>query len=187
MAQEADPTREPSRPLPPHERERFERLVLVHLDSAYNLARHLVRDADDAEDVVQEACMRALRHFAGFRGVNGRAWLLAITRNACWTLLQKRRGRRDDREFDEAMHSPEVESPAPEADLARTLARVEVRRAVDALPLAFREAIVLRELEGLSYREIAEIAGVPVGTVMSRLARARAQLARALAGERRSG
>ena len=170
------------RPLAPAERERFERLVLVHLDSAYNLARHLVRDADDAEDAVQEAFVRALRYFGSFRGDSGRAWLLSITRNACWNVLEKRRESLAATEFDETLHTPEPEHPAPEADLARSIAAGLVRRSLDALPLVFREAIVLRELEGLSYREIAEVTGVPAGTVMSRLARARAQLAQALQG-----
>ena len=129
--------------------------------------------------------MRAVRHFGTFRGVNARGWLLAITRNACWTLLEKRRGRLSEREFDEALHSPELESAGPEADVARVFAAADVRRAVDGLPFVFREAIVLREIEDLSYREIAEVTGAPVGTVMSRLARARALLARALAPERR--
>lgn len=174
------------RPLSAAERERFERLVMVHLDAAFNLARHLVRDGDEAEDAVQEACMRALRHFAGFRGEHGRAWLLAIVRNVCWTALEKRRGRLTHHEFDETLHSPEPETPAPEVDLSRALAADAVRRAVDQLPFVFREVIVLRELEDLSYREIAEVGGVPVGTVMSRLARARAQLARILGAEGRS-
>lgn len=185
MAPVPIPMSERSRPLSAGERERFERLVMAHLDAAFNLARHLVRDADDAEDAVQEACMRALRHFAGFRGEHGRAWLLAIVRNVCWTALEKRRGRLAQSEFDETLHSPEPEAPAPEADLARTLAAGAVRRAVDQLPFVFREVIVLRELEDLSYREIAEVSGVPVGTVMSRLARGRAQLARILDAERR--
>ena len=167
-------------PLTPSQRERFERLVLVHLDSAYNLAHHLVRDADDAEDAVQEAFVRALRYFGGFRGESGRAWLLSITRNACWNVLEKRRASLAATEFDETLHTPESDAPAPEADLARSLAAGVIRRSLDALPAVFREAIVLRELEGLSYREIAEVTGVPAGTVMSRLARARAQLAQAL-------
>src|SRR5690349_6664184 len=176
---------ERAQPLSPGERERFERLVLVHLDAAFNLARHLVREVDEAEDAVQEACVRALRHFRGFRGERGRAWLLAIVRNVCWTALQKRRGRLQQSEFDETLHSSEAEVPGPEADLMRTLAADVVRRAVDQLPFVFREVIVLRELEDLSYKEIAEVSGVPVGTVMSRLARGRAQLAQVLAAERR--
>jgi len=164
------------RPLSPAQRERFERLVLVHLDSAYNLARHLVRDTDDAEDAVQEAFVRALRYFGSFRGDSARAWLLSITRNTCWNVLEKRRASLAATEFDETLHTPETDHPAPEADLARSLAADMIQRSLQALPLVFREAIVLRELEGLSYREIAEVTGVPAGTVMSRLARARAQL-----------
>jgi RNA polymerase sigma-70 factor, ECF subfamily len=169
------------RPLSAPDRDRFERLVLVHLDAAFNLARYLVRDPDDAEDVVQEACMRAMRYFASFRGVNGRAWLLAIVRKTCYTLLERRRDRLAASEFDEELHSPEPGMPEPEAQLSRALATEAVRRAVDALPLVFRETVVLRELEGLSYKEIADVTDVPVGTVMSRLARARGLLERALA------
>src|SRR5215831_3671583 len=95
------------RELTPAERERFERLVLVHLDSAYNLARHLVRNEDDAEDAVQEAFVRALRYFGGFRGGSARAWLLAITRNTCWNALEKRRANLAATEFDETLHTPE--------------------------------------------------------------------------------
>ncbi len=167
----------------PADRERFERLVLVHLDAAYDHARHLRRAADEAEAAVQEACVRAMRHVAQLRGVSGRAWLLAIVRNTCWTLLGKGRARLAATEFDEELHSPEPATPAPEAETARAETAEAVRRAVDALPFVFREAIVLRELEGLSYREIGEVAGVPVGTVMSRLARARERLQRMLAAE----
>jgi RNA polymerase sigma-70 factor (ECF subfamily) len=123
-----------------------------------------------------------LRYFGSFRGDSGRAWLLSITRNACWNVLEKRRSSLAATEFDETLHTPEPEHPEPEADLARSIAAEVVRRSLDALPLVFREVIVLRELEGLSYREIAEVTGVPAGTVMSRLARARAQLAQALQG-----
>jgi RNA polymerase sigma-70 factor (ECF subfamily) len=187
MAQDRDPTRVPRGGLSPADRERFERLVLVHLDAAFNLARYLVRNADDAEDAVQEGCMRAMRHFTGFRGVSGRSWLLAIVRNSCWTLLAKRRAQLAVSEFDEQLHSPPSDTSAPEADLTRALTAEAVRIAVDSLPLVFREAIVLRELEGLSYREIGEVTQVPVGTVMSRIARARAHLAGILAEERTNG
>lgn len=186
MSQDPDPTGVPRDALSRGERERFERLVLVHLDAAFNLARHLVRDPDDAEDAVQEGCMRAMRHFAGFRGVSGRAWLLAIVRNSCWTLLGKRRARLAASEFDEELHSPAPDVPDPEADLVRVLTAEAVRTAVDALPLVFREVIVLREVEGLSYKEIGQVTEVPVGTVMSRLARARAHLAQLLEKERTS-
>lgn len=166
--------------LAPREREKFERMVLVHLDSAHNLARHLMRDPEETQDAVQEAFVRALRHFDGFRGENGRAWLLAITRNTCWNLLANRRARLAVSEFDETLHTPEREMPTPEADLERSVTADLVRRSLDQLPLVFREVIVLRELENLSYREIAEVTGVPAGTVMSRLARARAHLVQIL-------
>ncbi len=169
-------------PLSPHELERFERAVLPHLDAAYNLARHLVRNADDAEDAVQEACLRAMRYFGGFRGGDGRAWLLAIVRNACYTQLRRGRADAAATEFDEEIHTAAGDEPAPEADLARKLTAESLERALERLPLVFREVIVLRELEDLSYTEIAEIAGVPIGTVMSRLARARARLQRDLGG-----
>ncbi len=160
--------------------ERFQRDVLPHLDAAYNLARHLVRAPEQAEDAVQEACLRALDHFDGFRGGDGRAWLLAIVRNTCYSLLrarQRREGRTD--EFDDELHSPETDA-GPEADRARERAGESLREALARLSLEFREVLVLRELEGLSYREIAAVAGVPIGTVMSRLSRARRQLAAAL-------
>jgi RNA polymerase sigma-70 factor (ECF subfamily) len=178
----ADPGR--AKALAPREREKFERTVLVHLDSAFNLARHLMRDPEEAQDAVQESFVRALRHFAGFRGENGRAWLLAITRNTCWSLLEKRRARLAATEFDETLHSPERQMPSPEADLERAIAADVVRRSLAELPLVFREVIVLRELEDLSYREIAEITGVPAGTVMSRLARGRAHLVEVLQARR---
>jgi RNA polymerase sigma-70 factor (ECF subfamily) len=155
--------------------------VLAHVDAAYNLARHLLREPADAEDVVQEACLRAIRHFAGFRGVDGRAWLLRIVRNACFTELRRRRGGAAV-EFDEEEHTLDDGLAGPEADLERTLASAAVRAGLGRLPVELREVLVLRELEGLSYREIAEVAEVPVGTVMSRLSRARRRLLLTLGG-----
>jgi RNA polymerase sigma-70 factor (ECF subfamily) len=146
------------------------------LDSAYNLARWLLRDPHDAEDAVQEACLRAFRAFGGFRGADGRAWFLTIVRNACYTHM--RQGRRQPREvaFEEDLHG------APQ-DLGdeNALAWLEVKgellnQALERLPAEYREAIVLHDLEGLSYREIAEVAAIPLGTVMSRLARGRGRL-----------
>jgi RNA polymerase sigma-70 factor (ECF subfamily) len=161
--------------------ERFEACVLPYLDAAYNLARYLLRDPHEAEDAVQEACLRAIRHFDGFRGVDGRAWLLSIVRNTCFTLLRRRRSGGEAIEFEEEMHSMEDESSGPEADLTRTIAAERVQEGLARLPAEFREVLVLRELEDLSYKEIAQIAGVPIGTVMSRLARGRKQLSAALA------
>ena len=155
---------------------RFNESVLPYLDAAYNLARYLLRDPHEAEDAVQEAFLRAIRHFDGFRGVDGRAWLLSIVRNTCFTQLRRRRSGGQAVEFEEEMHSVEDEASGPEADLVRTIATKTVQEALARLTVEFREVMVLRELEGLSYKEIAQISGVPIGTVMSRLARGRRQL-----------
>jgi RNA polymerase sigma-70 factor (ECF subfamily) len=168
------------RRLSPQELERFEECVLLHLDAAYNLARYLLRDPHEAEDAVQEAFLRAIRHFDGFRGADGRAWLLTIVRNACYTQFRRRRSGGEKVEFDEDIHSLEPEASEPEAEFASTLAAESVREGLGRLAFEFREVIVLRELEGLSYKEIAQVAGVPIGTVMSRLARGRKQLLLAL-------
>jgi RNA polymerase sigma factor (sigma-70 family) len=154
---------------------RFEEAVLPHLDAAHNLARWLTRSDRDAEDVVQTAYLRALQFFDGFHGANPRAWLLAIVRNAFYTWLQQNRAQELATPFDEEIHAEGAAGDA-EADLLLHADRHLLRQALEALPVAYREAIVLRELEGLSYREIAAVAGVPIGTVMSRLARARRQL-----------
>jgi RNA polymerase sigma-70 factor, ECF subfamily len=170
----------PERHLSLQDMERFNEGVLPYLDAAHNLARYLLRDSHEAEDAVQEAFLRAIRHFDGFRGGDGRAWLLSIVRNACFTQLRRRRSGGDKVEFDEAIHSPEREGSEPEADLESALAADSVREGLERLGPEFREVIVLREMEGLSYKEIAQVAGVPIGTVMSRLARARRQLMVAL-------
>jgi RNA polymerase sigma-70 factor (ECF subfamily) len=170
----------PERRLTPRERERFNERVLPYLDAAHNLARYLLRDPHEAEDAVQEAFLRAIRHFDGFRGEDGRAWLLSIVRNACFTQFRRRRSGGERVEFDEEIHSLEQEIPEPEADFANTIAAESLRAGLARLALEFREVLVLRELEGLSYKEIAQVAGVPMGTVMSRLARGRKQLLLAL-------
>jgi len=162
------------------ELERFRECVLPYLDAAHNLARYLLRDPHEAEDAVQEAFLRAIRHFESFRGVDGRAWLLSIVRNASFTLLRRRRSGGEKVIFDEEIHSLEAEASEPEAELASTLAAESVREGLSNLAVEFREVLVLRELEGLSYKEIAQVAGVPIGTVMSRLARGRKQLMLAL-------
>ncbi len=158
----------------------FEAVALAHLDAAYGLARALLRDEHDAQDAVQDAYVRALRHFGAYRGGDARAWLLAIVRNVCIT--RRRRRVRGEREtpLDDA---PELPAPGddPEAALLRAAGVAEVRAALAQLGPESREVLVLRELEDRSYAEIAEVIGVPVGTVMSRLARARAQLRRLLA------
>ncbi len=165
------------------ELERFEAVVLPHLDAAYTLARYLTGNAQDADDVVQDACLRALTYFDGFRGGEGtsaRAWLLAIVRNVAYTARRRRRGERLATEFDEAEHSGGVADEHPETALLRGSLQDELARALDVLAPEFREVIVLREVEGLSYREISDVAGVPIGTELSRLSRARARLQQAL-------
>ncbi len=158
--------------------ERFEAEALPHLDAAYTLARYLLRDDAAAQDVVQEAFLRALKYFDRYRGGDARAWVLAIVRNTShtWRRRQGERGAGAPVEFDERVHSESVEEHTPEAALLRAADREMVRRALDQLPLELREVIVLREIQGLSYKEIAAVAGVPIGTVMSRLSRARARL-----------
>jgi RNA polymerase sigma factor (sigma-70 family) len=162
---------------------RFERAVLPHLDAAYNLARWLTGKDHDAEDIVQEAYLRAFRFFGSFHGADGRAWLLAIVRNTSYTWLEKNRGRRLAASFDEAEHSGAMPVASPESVLARKEDERMLRQALEKLPTEFREIIVLRELEGLSYQEIAGIAAIPLGTVMSRLARARDRLEESLIKE----
>lgn len=161
------------------ERGRFERATLPHLDAAYNLARWLTRDEHAAEDVVQEAFCRAARFFATFRGGDGRTWLLAVVRRASFDWLAKSRAWAAA-SFDEDVHGPGDESLNPEYLAARTADRELLRQALEELPPEFREVVVLRELEGLRYQQIAAVTEVPVGTVMSRLSRARKQLQKRL-------
>lgn len=160
------------------DRERFEGLVLPHLDAAYNLARWLLRNPQDAEDLAQEALLRALRFMGGFRGEDARAWLLRIVRNTCYTWLDKNRPAELMTEFDEEMHAQTTATPEALAIAASDRGRLA--RALEQLPPRFREVLVLRELEGCSYKEIAQIASIPIGTVMSTLSRARQKLQRAL-------
>jgi RNA polymerase sigma factor (sigma-70 family) len=167
----------------------FEQVVLPHLRAAYNLARWLCRNDHDAEDIVQEAYLRAFRSFGTFHGDNARPWLLAIVRNATYTWLRQNRGHELDRSFDEetsadgegasvTMLSPPDSNP--ESILARSDDKGLLNRALEMLPVEFREVLVLRELEDLSYKEIARIAEIPIGTVMSRLSRARKSLGECL-------
>jgi RNA polymerase sigma-70 factor (ECF subfamily) len=158
------------------ERKRFEQALLPHLDAAYNLARWLTRDDHDAEDLVQAAYLRALKFFGGFHGANSRAWLLTIVRNTCYTWLEQKRARGTATAFDEEIHGVGSDAIAAERQLVREDQKQSVRRAVEELPMELREVVVLREMEGLSYKEIASIAEIPLGTVMSRLARARERL-----------
>ena len=173
-------TASPERRLSPQELERFTECVLPYLDAAHNLARYLVRDPHEAEEAVQEAFLRAIRYFESFRGVDGRAWLLTIVRNTCFTLLRRRRTGSEKVEFDEEIHSPQDVDSEPEAHLASATAAESVRDGLNHLPVEYREVLVLRELEGLSYKEIAHVTEVPIGTVMSRLSRGRRQLLDAL-------
>jgi RNA polymerase sigma-70 factor (ECF subfamily) len=151
------------------------------LDAAYNLARWLTRNEHDAEDVVQEAYLRGFKSFGGFQGTDGRAWLLTIVRNTCYTWLRQNRTDQLSTPFNEEIHREEVARPNPEELLVQNADRQKLRAALEELPVEFREALVLREIEGMSYKEIADVSGVPVGTVMSRLARARDRLKDVLA------
>jgi len=165
----------------------FEQTVLPHLDAAYNLARWLAGNDHDAQDVAQEACLRALKFFGSFRGDNGRAWLLTIVRNTFYTWLRKNRSPENVIELGEeglAVEDVTVNAEILNSQLADT---ESIRRAIEELPVEFREIVILREMEGFSYKEIADLADVPIGTVMSRLTRARRQLQKRLAGEFKPG
>ena len=169
------------------QRRRFELLALPHLDAAFNLARWLTHNDEDARDVVQDAFMRALRYIGGFRGDNARGWLLQIVRHTCFTWLKENRPADVVPLDDEDDGFPELPGPAgdePQVIAMRKHDRAQLDRAIAGLPVAFREVLVLRELEELSYLDIARIADVPIGTVMSRLARARGLMRQALAPER---
>jgi RNA polymerase sigma-70 factor (ECF subfamily) len=159
----------------------FQQVVLPHLDAAYNLARWLTRNEQAAEDLVQDSCVRALKSFDGYRGGDARAWILAIVRNTCYTWLAKNKAHAPIVEFNDEIESSGSDALDPAALAARGADEESVRRALDTLAPEFREVVVLRELEDLSYKEIAAVSGVPVGTVMSRLSRARKQLERSLA------
>ena len=166
---------------------RFEETIMPHLDAAYNLARWLTRNEHDAEDVAQDAVLRAFKFFDGFRGGNSRAWLLSIVRNTAYTWLQKNRKHEIATVFSEEEHDVEDLAANPQVLLLRKADHEEIMRAVEQLPVEFREVIILRELEGMSYKEIAEMSDVPIGTVMSRLARARKQLQQSLGQRLESG
>lgn len=161
----------------------FERLVMVHLDAGYNLARWLTHDPQDAEDVVQDACLRAMTYIASLRGEDGRAWFLTIVRHAFYAWLARNRPALMVRDDEVALDLLVDGADTPEEALVRKVEQVALDAAVAALPLPFREVIVLRELEDLSYQDIARVTEVPVGTVMSRLSRAR-RLLRGAAGQR---
>jgi RNA polymerase sigma-70 factor (ECF subfamily) len=158
----------------------FEEAVLPHLDAGYNLARWLTRNETDAEDVVQEAYLRAFKFFGGFRGADARSWLLAIVRNTCYTWMQQNRSRELSVPLDDEHHELEAEDLNPEELLLQSADTTMVTQALEELPVEFREVLVLRELEEMSYKEIAGIADLPIGTVMSRLARGRKRLQQVL-------
>jgi RNA polymerase sigma factor (sigma-70 family) len=159
-------------------RARFEILILPLMNDAYNLARWLMRNPQDAEDMVQESYLRAFKFFGGFHeGTNPRAWLLRIVRNTCYTALSGGERRRREVPLEEEAIEIADASPLPSANLSKQATVEAVRAAIAELDTDFREAIVLRELEGLSYKEISEVTEVPIGTVMSRLSRGRNQLA----------
>ena len=154
----------------------FEEVAIPHLDAAYNLARWFTRNEKDAEDVVQEAYLRALRHFSGFQGGDARPWLLAIVRNTYYTWFRQNRVLERNADFDDEMYMQTSDDLDPEMLLIREADTQMLRRALKSLPDEFREVIVLREFEELSYKQIADVVKIPVGTVMSRLARARGRL-----------
>jgi RNA polymerase sigma-70 factor (ECF subfamily) len=158
----------------------FEQIVLPHLDAAYNLARWLAGNDHDAQDVAQEASLRAFKYFGSFRGENARAWLLSIVRNSFHTWLSKNRPNEKTVEINDEVLDVEDGSANAEAVNPNFADADAVRRAITELPMDFREIVILREMEGFSYKEIAELAEVPIGTVMSRLARARKLLQKSL-------
>jgi RNA polymerase sigma-70 factor (ECF subfamily) len=154
----------------------FESVMLPHLDAAYNLARWLTRNEADAQDVVQDAYLRALRFYDSFAGGNGRGWLLAIVRNTCYSWMRRNRPSEPLLAFDENEHLAESGGADPETDLLLRARRECLEGCIGELPVPLREIIVMREFEGMSYREVADAIEAPVGTVMSRLARARKRL-----------
>ena len=162
---------------------RFEQTIFPHMDAAYNLARWLTRNEHDAEDMVQEAYLRAFKFFNDFRGVDGRAWLLTIVRNTCYTWLHQNRAHEMTTTFDEEIHCVDSDTSNPATLALQSADHQILRQALDELPVEFREVVVLRDLEGFSYKEIAGIANIPTGTVMSRLARARERLKKILCGQ----
>jgi RNA polymerase sigma-70 factor (ECF subfamily) len=166
---------------------RFEQVILPHLDSAYNLARWLTGNDHDAEDVVQDAYLRAARFFPAFRGSDGRPWLLTIVRRLAYDWLARKHARQPLAVFDEELHSDRGDSLDPAQLVLKDEDRETVRRALAELPVEFREVLVLRELEGLSYKEIASVTDMPPGTIMSRLARGRERLRARLIEHLREG
>ena len=165
----------------------FEALMLPHLDAAHNLARWLLRNEQDAQDVVQEAYLRAFKAFGGFHGSNGKAWLLTIVRNTSYTLLKKNQAVDLTTTFDEEVHASDEESFSPATILEHSEDAALIGEAMDQLPAEFREILTMRHQEGLSYKDVGAVTGLPIGTVMSRLARARERLRQRLAQYQREG
>jgi RNA polymerase sigma-70 factor, ECF subfamily len=154
----------------------FEEIILPHLDAAHNLARWLTRSEADAQDVVQESCLRAYRYFDGYQGGDSKSWLLSIVRNTCRTWQRRQSRESENVPFDEVAHTSEGCAPNQEESVTRNETSRILRACIEKLPAEFREVLVMRELEEMSYREIAEVTGVAIGTVMSRLSRARKRL-----------
>ncbi|OIR15913.1 ECF RNA polymerase sigma factor SigR [mine drainage metagenome] len=171
---------------------RFQAMVLPHLDSAFNLARWLARNNQDAEEIVQEAYLRAYKFFDGFHGEDGRAWLLSIVRNTFYTWYRQNRAEGQTTQFEEELHSigntdssnADHDDDNPETLLMQKDCQRQMQLALETLSVEFREVMVLRELEDMSYKQIAGITGIPIGTVMSRLGRGRKQLAEILASQK---
>jgi RNA polymerase sigma-70 factor (ECF subfamily) len=154
----------------------FEEVILPHLNAAFNLARWLTRNEHDAQDVVQEAYLRAFKFFSSYRGGDGKSWLLEIVRNTCFTFHRREKHNVKSVEFDETTHTPSVNPPDAEEALVVASKKTILKDCIEGLPDAFRGILVMRELEGMSYRQISDVAGLPPGTVMSRLSRARKRL-----------
>ena len=172
--------------MPQDQLRQFESLILPHLDAAYTLARYLLRDEHDAQDAVQDAALRAIRHLATYRGGDARAWFLTVVRNACFSAMRARRAEPANGEL--ALDASMALEPRATDALAIEQSEMDaVRRAVAALPVEFREVVVLRELHEMSYAEISTIVDVPIGTVMSRLSRGRRLLAQQLGGIKEIG
>jgi RNA polymerase sigma-70 factor (ECF subfamily) len=165
---------------------RFELVVLPHLSAAYNLARWMTRNASDAEDIAQEAMLRAFRFFDSFRGEDARVWLLTIVRNTCLTWMRRGIPQQNAAEFDERIHTDLETSVTPESAFLREATTEQVRRSIEQLQPEYREVILMRELEQLSYKEIATITQAPLGTVMSRLSRGRSMLRHLIRSQRAS-
>ena len=160
----------------------FEEIILPQLNAAYNLARWLTRNEHDAQDVVQEAYLRAFRFFDSYRGGDGKSWLLEIVRNTCFTWRRREKRSLTTVVFDEAAHTSGVHPPNQEEALVDAANRTVLQNCIERLPEAFREVLVMRDLEEMSYRQIAEVAGIPTGTVMSKLSRARKRLEECVSG-----